>query len=148
MRSGYAGHGQVVALVGEAGVGKSRLVDECVHSHRTQGWRVLEAASVSYGKATPYFPVLDLLRRYAQVDDHADPRTIRAKVTGHVLTLDETLQETLPALLALLEALPEYSPFLHLDPPQHRGSPAGAAGGRPQPWRIAAVAAKPSIWGI
>ena len=115
-----AGHGQVVALVGEAGVGKSRLVYECVHSHRTQGWRVLEAASVSYGKATPYFPVLDLLRRYAQVDDHDDPRTIRAKVTGHVLTLDETLQETLPALLSLLEALPEDSPFLHLDPPQRR----------------------------
>ena len=115
-----AGHGQVVALVGEAGVGKSRLVYECVHSHRTQGWRVLEAASVSYGKATPYFPVLDLLRRYAQVDDHDDPRTIRAKVTGHVLTLDETLQDTLPALLSLLEALPEDSPFLHLDPSQRR----------------------------
>ena len=115
-----AGHGQVVALVGEAGVGKSRLVYECVHSHRTQGWRVLEAASASYGKATPYFPVLDLLKRYAQVDDHDDARTIRAKVTGHVLTLDETLQDTLPALLALLEALPEDSPFLHLDPPQRR----------------------------
>jgi predicted ATPase len=115
-----AGHGQVVALVGKAGVGKSRLVCECVRSHRTQGWRVLEAASVSYGKATPYFPVLDLLRRYAQVDDHDDPRTIRAKVTGHVLTLDESLQETLPALLSLLEALPEDSPFLHLDPSQRR----------------------------
>src|SRR5713101_6132626 len=42
-----AGQGQVVALVGEAGVGKSRLVYECIHSHRTQGWRVLETASVS-----------------------------------------------------------------------------------------------------
>ena len=59
-----AGHGQVAAIVGEAGVGKSRLVYEFVHSHRTQGWLVLESASVSYGKATPYFPVLDLLRRY------------------------------------------------------------------------------------
>jgi Adenylate and Guanylate cyclase catalytic domain/AAA ATPase domain len=46
-----AGHGQVVAVVGEAGVGKSRLVYECVRSHHTQGWRVLESASVSYGKA-------------------------------------------------------------------------------------------------
>src|SRR5262249_33219597 len=55
-----AGQGQVVALIGEAGVGKSRLVYEVVHSHRTQRWRVLESASVSYGKATPYFPVLDL----------------------------------------------------------------------------------------
>src|SRR4030095_4498108 len=59
-----AGHGQVVAVVGEAGVGKSRLVYEFVHTLRIQGWRVLESASVSYGKATPYFPVLDLLRRY------------------------------------------------------------------------------------
>ena len=115
-----AGHGQVVALVGEAGVGKSRLVYECVHSHRTQGWRVLESASVSYGKATPYFPVIDLLRRYGHVDDGDDLRTIRAKVTGQVLTLDAALQDTVPALLALLDALPEDSPFLQLDPPQRR----------------------------
>ena len=93
-----AGHGQVVALVGEAGVGKSRLAYERVHAHRMQGWRVLESAAVSYGKATPYFPVLDLLRRYSHVDDGDDLRTIRAKVTGQVLTLDETLQDTVPAL--------------------------------------------------
>src|SRR5262249_30231240 len=114
------GHGQLVALVGDAGVGKSRLVYECVHSHRTQGWRVLESASVSYGKATPYFPVIDLLKRYCHVDDGDDVRTIRAKVTGQILTLDETLQDTLPALLALLDAGPEDSPFLQLDPPQRR----------------------------
>src|SRR6202008_866146 len=114
------GHGQVVALVGEAGVGKSRLVYECVHSHRTQGWHVLESASVSYGKATPYFPIIDLLKRYCHVDDGDDARTIRAKVTGQVFTLDETLQDSLPALLALLDAVPDDSPFLHLDPPQRR----------------------------
>jgi AAA ATPase domain len=51
-----------VAVVGEPGVGKSRLVWECLHSHRTQGWLVLESSSVSYGKATPYLPVIDLLR--------------------------------------------------------------------------------------
>src|SRR5262249_14572161 len=67
-----AGHGQVVAVVGEAGVGKSRLVYEFIHSHHTQGWSVLESASVSYGKATPYFPVIDLLKRYAYIDDHDD----------------------------------------------------------------------------
>ena len=118
-RSG-AGHGQVAALVGEAGVGKSRLVYEFIHSHYTPGWSVLESASVSYGKATPYFPVLDLLRRYGHIEDHDDTRTIRAKVTGQVLTLDESLQDTLPALLSLLDALPEDSPFLKLDPPQRR----------------------------
>ena len=115
-----AGHGQVAAMVGEAGVGKSRLVYEFAHAHRTQGWRVLESASVSYGKATPYFPVIDLLRRYVDVEDQDEPRTIRAKVTGQVLTLDEALQDTIPALLALLDVLPADSPFARLDPPQRR----------------------------
>src|SRR3989454_11180318 len=85
-----------------------------------QGWLVLESASVSYGKATPYFPVMDLLKRYCHVDDGDDVRTIRAKVTGQVLTLDETLQDTLPALLALLDVVPDDSPFVHLDPSQRR----------------------------
>ena len=114
------GQGQLVALLGEAGVGKSRLVYEFVHGHATQGWRVLESASVSYGRATPYFPVIDLLKRYAHVEDTDDARTIRAKVTGQVLTLDETLQDTLPALLALLDVLPDDSPFHQLDPAQRR----------------------------
>src|SRR5262249_59403815 len=86
-----AGHGHVVAVVGEAGVGKSRLVYEFVHSHHTLGWLVLESASVSYGKATPYFPIIDLLKRYAHVEEHDDARTIRAKVTGQVLRLDDAL---------------------------------------------------------
>src|SRR5262249_58603435 len=67
-----AGRGQVVAALGEAGVGKSRLVYECLHSHRIQSWLVLESASVSYGKATPYGLVLDLLKRYTHVEDHDD----------------------------------------------------------------------------
>ena len=114
------GHGHIVAMVGEAGVGKSRLVYEFVHSHHLTGWRVLESASVSYGKATPYFPVLDLLKRYVHVEESDDLRTIRAKVTGQVLTLDEALQEIIPALLSLLDALPDDSPFLKLEPPQRR----------------------------
>jgi predicted ATPase/class 3 adenylate cyclase len=114
------GHGHIVAMVGEAGVGKSRLVYEFVHSHRLTGWRVLESASVSYGKATLYFPVLDLLKRYVHVEERDDLRAIRAKVTGQVLTLDEGLQDIIPALLSLLDALPDESPFLTLDPPQRR----------------------------
>ena len=64
--------------------------------------------------------MIDLLKRYAHVDDGDNPRTIRAEVTGQVLTLDEALQETIPALLGLLDALPEDIPFLRLDPPQRR----------------------------
>jgi class 3 adenylate cyclase/tetratricopeptide (TPR) repeat protein/ABC-type thiamine transport system ATPase subunit len=115
-----AGQGQIVAVVGEAGVGKSRLVYEFVHSHHTPGWSVLESASVSYGKATPYFPVIDLLKRYCHIADHDDTRTIRAKLTGQVLTLDAALQDVIPALLSLLDALPDDSPFRQLDPAQRR----------------------------
>jgi class 3 adenylate cyclase/tetratricopeptide (TPR) repeat protein len=115
-----AAHGQVVAMVGEAGVGKSRLVYEVVHAHHMQGWLVLESASVSYGKATPYFPVIELLKHYAHIEDSDDVRARRARVTGQVLTLDDALQDTLPALLALLDVLPADSPFLKLDPPQRR----------------------------
>jgi predicted ATPase len=56
------GHGQAVAVVGEAAVGKSRLFFEFTHSHRTQGWLVLEASSLSYGKASPFLPVIGLLK--------------------------------------------------------------------------------------
>jgi len=115
-----AGHGQVVALVGEAGVGKSRLVYEVVHAPHIQEWLMLESTSVSYGKATPYFPVIELLKHYVRIEDSDDMRAMRAKVTGQVLTLDDALQDTLPALLALLDVLPDDSPFLKLDPPQRR----------------------------
>ena len=97
------GHGQVVAVVGEAGVGKSRLVHEFSHSHRLQGWRVLESASASYGKATSYLPVIDLLKGYFKIQERDDLREIREKVTGKLLTLDRSLESTLPGLLALLD---------------------------------------------
>ena len=64
--------------------------------------------------------MLDLLRRYCHLEDSDDSRTIRAKVTGQVLTLDAALQEAIPALLSLLDVLPEDDPFLQLDPPQRR----------------------------
>src|SRR5207253_1529849 len=78
------GRGQLVALVGEAGVGKSRLIYEFVHSPRLQGWSILEAAPVSYGQATSYFPVIDLLKGYFKIQSRDEPRAIREKVTGKV----------------------------------------------------------------
>ena len=63
-----AGHGQVVAIVGEPGVGKSRLVWEFTHSHRTQGLAGPGGGSVSYGKATSYLPVIDLLKSYFGIE--------------------------------------------------------------------------------
>jgi class 3 adenylate cyclase len=115
-----SGHGQVVALVGEPGVGKSRLVYEFTHSHRTHGWLILESSSVSYGKATPYLPVIDLLKAYFQIEDRDDGRKIREKVTGKLFTLDAALGPTLPAFLTLLDVPVEDPLWQALDPPQRR----------------------------
>jgi class 3 adenylate cyclase/tetratricopeptide (TPR) repeat protein len=115
-----AGHGQLVATVGEPGVGKSRLFHEFIHSHRTQDWLILESGSVSYGKATSYLPVIDLLKVYFKVHDRETHREIREKVTGKLLTLDRTLETTLPALLALLDVPVEDTQWQALDPSQRR----------------------------
>jgi predicted ATPase/class 3 adenylate cyclase len=114
------GHGQVAAVVGEAGVGKSRLLYEFTHSHRLQGWLVLESASVSYGKATSYLPVIDLLKGYFKIQDRDDVREIREKVTGKLLTLDRSLEPSLPALLALLDVPVDDAAWPTLDPAQRR----------------------------
>ena len=98
-----AGHGQVVAVVGEPGVGKSRLVLELAHSHRTDGWLVLESSAVSYGKAAPFLLVIELMKSYLGVEDRDDARRVREKLTGKLLTLDEALRPALPALQAVLD---------------------------------------------
>src|SRR5438552_3770182 len=114
------GRGQLVAVVGEPGVGKSRLYHEFIHSHHTHGWLILESGSVSYGKAAAYLPLADLLRAYFKIESCDDVRAIRAKVTGNLLTLDEALKEAVPHILWLLDALPEDSPLLALDPADRR----------------------------
>lgn len=121
-----SGHGQVVAVVGEAGVGKSRLVWEVTHSHRTAGWRVAQASSAAFGKVTPYLAVVDLLKGYFQIEDQDDHRQIREKLTGRLLTLDRTLEPTLPALLALFDVPIEDAAWQALDPRERRQRTLGA----------------------
>jgi class 3 adenylate cyclase/tetratricopeptide (TPR) repeat protein len=114
------GHGQVVGVVGEPGVGKSRLVWEFTQSHRTQGWLVLDSGSVSYGKATSYLPVIDLLKAYFKVQDRDGHREVREKITGKLLALDRSLEPMLPAFLALLD-VPDPDPsWQSLEPAQRR----------------------------
>ena len=115
-----AGRGQVVALVAEAGVGKSRLTHEFTHSHRVQDWLILEALSVSYGKATSYLPVIDLLKSYFKIGDRDDHREMRGKVLARVLGLDRALEPLVSPLLALLDVPVEDPAWQTLDPPQRR----------------------------
>jgi class 3 adenylate cyclase/tetratricopeptide (TPR) repeat protein len=114
------GNGQVVAVVGGPGVGKSRLFWEFIHSHRTHDWLVLESSSVSYGKTSAYLPVIDLCRSYFRIEAHDDARGIREKVTGKLLTLDDSFRALLPAVLSLLEEPTEDPAWDALDPGQRR----------------------------
>jgi class 3 adenylate cyclase/tetratricopeptide (TPR) repeat protein len=113
------GHGQLVAVIGEPGVGKSRLFSEFLASPLTQGWLILATHAVSYGKATPYLPIHDLLQAYFHIDDRDDERAIREKV-DKCLTRDVALQPTRSAVLALLDVRVEDPEWQALDPSQHR----------------------------
>ena len=115
-----SGHGQVVAVVGEPGVGKSRLMLELVHSHRTRDWLVLESSAVSYGKTASLMPVVELMRSYLGVEDGDDGRRVRERLTGKLLTLDEAFRPELPALQALLGLPADDAAWVKLGAEQQR----------------------------
>ena len=96
-----AGHGQIVGVMGEPGLGKSRLFYEFKLTSQS-GCLVLEAFSVSHGKASPYLPVLELLKTYFQLQPQDEERQRKEKITGKVLTLDRSLEDTLPYLFCSL----------------------------------------------
>ena len=93
--------GQIVAVVAEAGVGKSRLFHEFKLQSPSEAF-VMEAFSFSHGRASPYLPVIGLLKDYFHISDRDDQRTQREKITGRVLALDRALEDTMPYLFALL----------------------------------------------
>jgi len=119
-RNAREGKGQAVATIGEPGVGKSRLYWEFTHSHHTHGCMVVEASSLSYGKATSFLPVIDLLKSYFQIDERDDARSVKEKLTGKLLTLDRSLETFLSPLLALLDQPVEDEQWQQLEPPQRR----------------------------
>ncbi len=95
------GHGQMVAAVGEPGVGKSRLFFEFKALSHTDSL-IVEAYSISHGKASAYLPVIELLRDYFRIVPEDDARQRREKVAGRIVILDRSLEDTLPYFYALL----------------------------------------------
>ena len=109
-----AGRGQIVAAMAEAGTGKSRLFYEFKVKNQS-GWMVLETFSVSHGKASAYFPVIDLLHGYFRIGSEDDARTRREKIGGKVLMLDRALEDTLPYLFGLLGIIDGEDPLSGTD---------------------------------
>ncbi len=124
------GHGQVVAAIGEAGVGKSRLFLEFKAPAEGGAKRaspagrdacptncmVLEAYSVSHGKASAYLPVIELLREYFEISSDDDDRKRRERILGKVLGLDRTLEDTLPYLYSLHGIAEAGDSLVQMDP--------------------------------
>ena len=116
-----AGQGQIVGVMGEPGVGKSRLFYEFVGARRAvplhaHGCLILEAYSVSHGKASPYLPLIELLKTYFQIQLSDDTRTRRERVIGKVLGLERSLEDTLPYLFTLLGIDDPASSLQQMDP--------------------------------
>ena len=108
------GHGQIVAAIGEAGLGKSRLFYEFKATSQS-GCLVLETFSVSHGKASAYLPIIEFLNNYFEIQADDDARKRREKITGKVLTLDRVLEDALPYLFALLGVEETFDALAQMD---------------------------------
>ena len=92
------GHGQVVGIVADPRVSKSRLCLEFVERCRERGVAVFEAHCPAHGKALPYLPILQLLRAYFGIGERDTAPEARRKIAGALLLLDESFRESLPLL--------------------------------------------------
>ncbi len=114
------GVGQIVGIVGEPGVGKSRLVHEFVHSPRTQGWLILQSGAVSYGRTIPYIAVKNLLKAYFEIETEDDAPTNREKVSAKLRALDRGLEPSLAPVLVLLDVPTDDAHWEAVDPPSRQ----------------------------
>ena len=115
-----AGRGRVVALVGDSGVGKSRLCYELAQSPRTEGWLILQGAAASYGRSIPYLPVVEFLRTCFEIEEWDDAAKIREKVTTALVVRHRALAPMAPAFLGLFNIRVADPDWNALDPSQVR----------------------------
>ncbi len=109
------GQGQIVGVMGDPGLGKSRLFHEFKQSVHNR-CLVLEAWGVSHGQSSPYLPLIELLKHYFQIEPGDEERQRRQKVIGQVLELDWSLEDTLPYVFALLGINDPTSSLHQMDP--------------------------------
>jgi class 3 adenylate cyclase/tetratricopeptide (TPR) repeat protein len=106
-----SGNGQFVTVVGEAGMGKSRLVYEFRHCLNRNTITVLQGRCQSHGTRIPYFPFINALRRGLNLSDDDSPSELHEKVVSNALAIDQTLEQYLPIYLYLLSISSEVYPL-------------------------------------
>jgi class 3 adenylate cyclase len=115
-----SGSGQVVGIVGEAGVGKSRLLLELRNRLAPDAFTYLEGRCLHFGGAMAYLPVLDMLRSYFGVKEGEQEAVVRKKMAERILTLDKKLEPTLTPLQDILSLKVEDEAYFKLEPKQRR----------------------------
>ena len=115
-----SGSGQVVGLLGEAGVGKSRLLLEMRNMLPQGEYHYLEGRCLQYGGSMAYLPVLDILRSYFDIKEGDREFLIKKKMEEKILDLDEKLKGVIPPFQSLLSLKVDDEEFSKLEPKEKR----------------------------
>lgn len=114
------GEGQVVGIVGEAGVGKSRLLLEFRNLLPKDSYWYFEGHCLHYGGAMPYLPILDVLRSFLEIKEGEQEHIVRHKLKEKILGLDENLRPIIPPIQELLSLKVDDEAYARLEPKQKR----------------------------
>jgi class 3 adenylate cyclase/tetratricopeptide (TPR) repeat protein len=110
------GHAQIIGIVGDAGLGKSRLCYEFLERCRARGLMTYETTGVAHGKAVPFLPVLRLFRAFYGITEQDSDATARERIAGRLLLLDERLRESLPLNFEFMGVADPENPAPRIDP--------------------------------
>jgi class 3 adenylate cyclase/tetratricopeptide (TPR) repeat protein len=116
LQQSLAGEGRVAAVVGEAGVGKSRLCAEFVERCKAEGLAVFEAHCPAHGKTVPYLPLLELLRNLFGITEQDTPADARQRIAGTLALLDDAFADDRAMVLDFLGVADPNAPPIQLEP--------------------------------
>jgi predicted ATPase/class 3 adenylate cyclase len=115
-----SGSGQVVGIVGEAGVGKSRLLLEFARSLEDSDVTYIEGRCIHYGEILPYYPFVEVLKKICRIEETDGEAAYREKLKESIIGLDLAFEASLPFLEDLLSLKVEDKAYVRMEPDQRR----------------------------